>query len=666
MPYTLENTYLAVFSGVKSDGKKILNNCIIEDNRIRYDMTKQTSSTEGIVEVEIILYGEDDETLCSPRFDLVVDDRAIGDDIISEDEKIVLDSYALAEAERVKNEAQRNIELQDGRIDNKGKEHTNIGTHIRTVDSKIDDYFERVDLIEKGVTEEIGSLTNVGVNSANTNYRTSDYILVKPNTKYVTNKLNQHIAIYDENKNCINCYNMVYSITTPENAVFIRVDYNINTTDSIENIKLCEGDLVDVDAILSDKVSVRKVEPESVPFYEKSANLFDCTKPYHNGYVLDSAVGKLNAKEKFQTSDYIEVKPNTNYIGNYTNHIAYYDENKTKISVTNLVLSAVTPENCKFVRIDWHIDFITADKIMFVEGDTLPEAYVPTYLPKYDIPKNKIVAIDETHWSGKKWISYGDSISAINNGNGLNLGWSAYVNSHYGFSGFYGRGVGGQSFIWNTNTFYANSDGTYAGRYGMNGLTSAPEGTTEHKGCFCSWDRICTMIPDNIKKTIDLVFIMGGTNDIGLFSDRIKWETPNFSAENVTDTDWVNAPEFNGGDYDITTFSGAICSAIMKMQIRCPNAVIVIGTPLSKWSNQNAHSVNGVTMEDVADVMIKTSRYMSTPVIDVNGTCGINGSNYSTYITDGTHPYSVAGHKMLARTVNGGLKSILPHDNGGV
>jgi hypothetical protein len=65
-------------------------------------------------------------------------------------------------------------------------------------------------------------------------------------------------------------------------------------------------------------------------------------------------------------------------------------------------------------------------------------------------------------------------------------------------------------------------------------------------------------------------------------------------------------------------------------------------------------------MEDVADVMIKTSQYMSVPVIDVNGTCGINGSNYSKYITDGTHPYCEAGYKMLARTINGGLSGILP------
>jgi len=557
-------------------------------------------------------------------------------------------------------------EMIDGRIDYKGKTHANIGTHIRNVteaiDSKINSYVERINLIEPGISLEIGALYELGVNTAKTNFKTTDYIPAKPNTKYITNGLNQHIAFYDTDKNFISVHNMVYSLFSPENTAFIRVDYNTTTTNSIDDVILCENEYVESDGVLSEKVLVKKVELEAIPFYEKSDNLFDCTKRINDGYVINGD-GSLKVDEKRQTSDYIEVKQNTNYIGNFTNHIAYYDENKNFISITNMVYSGVTPSNCKYVRFDWLLSTNTADKIMFVEGDTLPEAYLPAYTPKYAIPRDKISGLDDLkpQWNGKNWVAYGDSISAINNGNGLNLGWSAYVNSHYGFSNFYGRGVGGQSFIWNTNTFYANSDGTYAGRYGQQGLTEAPEGTTEHLGCFCSWDRIKTMIPDDIKDTIDLVFIMGGTNDIGAFSERIEWQTPNFNAENVTDTDWTNADEYNGGDYDVNTFSGAICSAIMKMQIRCPNAVIVIGTPLSKWnSSKNAHSVNGVTMEDVADVMIKTARYMSTPYIDVNGNCGINGFNYSTYITDGTHPYCEAGYKMLARTINGGLSGILP------
>ena len=531
---------------------------------------------------------------------------------------------------------------------------------------KTADYFKRVNLIEKGATVEVGSLTNTGVNSANTNYRTSDFIIAKPNTVYRTNGLNQHIAFYDENKNCLINHNSAFAAGSPENTAFIRVDFHNTKANSIEDIILCEGEFVEANAILSEKVLIKRVEGDAIPLYATTANLFDCTKKINDGYAIQSGTGKLyqpTTSDGWQTSDFIKVKPNTNYIGNFTNHIAYYDEYYNYISMTNLVFSAVTPENTKFVRIDWNTKTIKADEIMLIEGDTLPETYLPPYLPKFDIPKSKIQEDIKSisNWNGKNWLAFGDSITAITNGNGLNLGWAAYVNSHYGFNNFYGRGVGGQSFLWNDNTFYANEDGTYAGRYGQQGLTEAPEGTTEHKGCFCSWDRISAMIPDSIKDTIDMVFIMGGTNDIAS-SDKINWQTPTFSAENVIDTEWLNAAEFNGGDYDITTFSGAICSAIMKMQIRCPNAVIILGTPLAKWNTttKNAHNVNGVTMEDVADIIIKTARYMSTPCIDVNGTCGINGFNYETYITDGTHPYCEAGYKMLARTINGGLNCILP------
>jgi hypothetical protein len=106
-PYPIDNNCIAIFSAIKSDGKKIINDCIIEANRIRYDITAQTVSAEGIVNAEIILYGEDEAVICSPRFDLVVDDRVIGVTTLSEDEKNVFDSYALAEIERNKNEAKR-------------------------------------------------------------------------------------------------------------------------------------------------------------------------------------------------------------------------------------------------------------------------------------------------------------------------------------------------------------------------------------------------------------------------------------------------------------------------------------------------------------------------------------------------------------------------------
>ncbi len=117
MPYSIEKGCVAVFSATKPDGTKILNDCIIKKDRIRYDVTEQTSAIEGIVQAEIILYGADKAVLTSPRFTLVVDDRAIGKTPISADEKNVLNSYALAEAERVKNEEERSAAFNNLGID---------------------------------------------------------------------------------------------------------------------------------------------------------------------------------------------------------------------------------------------------------------------------------------------------------------------------------------------------------------------------------------------------------------------------------------------------------------------------------------------------------------------------------------------------------------------
>jgi hypothetical protein len=125
-PYPIDNNCIAIFSAIKSDGKKIINDCIIEANRIRYDITAQTVSAEGIVNAEIILYGEDEAVICSPRFDLVVDDRVVGVETISEDEKNFFDSFILSEQTRVANE-QKRIEAYNN-IDIDLKEDTDYFT----------------------------------------------------------------------------------------------------------------------------------------------------------------------------------------------------------------------------------------------------------------------------------------------------------------------------------------------------------------------------------------------------------------------------------------------------------------------------------------------------------------------------------------------------------
>ncbi len=264
-----------------------------------------------------------------------------------------------------------------------------------------------------------------------------------------------------------------------------------------------------------------------------------------------------------------------------------------------------------------------------------------------------------SQWRNKSWVAYGDSITAQCNGNELTNGWAKYVNSRHEFSRFYGRGVGGQRYCYNTGTWYANTDGTYAGRYGQNGLTEAPEGTTTHNGSFCSWDRITTMIPEDIRESIDLITIMGGTNDISAGINE-TWSKPAWSAENTADDVWrSDTTHYNGGDYDTSTLVGSVASTIMKMQTWCPNAVIVVLTPIPRWVEYAHYENKGLTLQDVSEMIRKTAEYMGVHCVDLNAKCGINGFNYAKYISDGVHP-NANGHKLIGQALNGSFVDIFP------
>lgn len=152
-------------------------------------------------------------------------------------------------------------------------------------------------------------------------------------------------------------------------------------------------------------------------------------------------------------------------------------------------------------------------------------------------------------WYGKKWVSYGDSITQMG-------GWQDYITEYFGFAEHVECGIGSSTFTKSDLVWYANPDGSYNSRYGFLGVTEAPEGTTEHEAYLSSADRINTQVPADA----DLVLINGGTNDAG-----------------VT----VGAPL---GDlsypFDETTFKGAVAATVVRMQERCPNALIVLMSPL--------------------------------------------------------------------------------------
>lgn len=319
----------------------------------------------------------------------------------------------------------------------------------------------------------------------------------------------------------------------------------------------------------------------------------------------------------------------------------------------------VSSDSCKYLAFHTNRDW---NKVMVVIQNT-GRVTIPIYngiLPYYD---NKQV---KNQWTGKKWAGYGDSITAITNGDLNAIVWAYYVNAYYGMGQYYGRGIGSQSFKFGSHggavCFIDEATGIYNSRDNESNYDdytgTIPTGCIKTRGSYCAWTRITAMFPASIKDTIDMVFVMGGTNDT-------NDDTPLAWVENdTTDAEWATSDYYQtyGGDYNINTLRGGVASTIMKMQAWMPNAIIVIGTPLNGQTNDAGH-IKPSTIPDEYEkslAIIETARKFGCPVIDVFGTCGINVLNSDDYISDGTHPYTEAGCIMLARSIIGGLAGILP------
>lgn len=73
-PYHISQDCYAVFTAKKPDGKVVFNNCSITDCVIGYDFTAQTVAVAGLVDSEIILYGDDGKQITSASFHIIVED----------------------------------------------------------------------------------------------------------------------------------------------------------------------------------------------------------------------------------------------------------------------------------------------------------------------------------------------------------------------------------------------------------------------------------------------------------------------------------------------------------------------------------------------------------------------------------------------------------------
>ena len=168
------------------------------------------------------------------------------------------------------------------------------------------------------------------------------------------------------------------------------------------------------------------------------------------------------------------------------------------------------------------------------------------------------------------------------------------------------------------------------------------------------------MFPESIKDTIDVVTVFLH-NDWNYLTDECQW-----ISEDRTDPEWSTSEYYSeyGGDYNILTWRGAICSLVMKFQAWMPDARLILCTPASgsiSYGEENKiypdRAYDGSQYEK-SEAMREVARRLSIPLIDVNATCGINMLNRTSYLQDYIHPNVTSGQKMIAQSFIGGFYSI--------
>lgn len=205
---------------------------------------------------------------------------------------------------------------------------------------------------------------------------------------------------------------------------------------------------------------------------------------------------------------------------------------------------------------------------------------------------------DKINWSEMKCLMIGDSIF-----------W------HDGHENMFGGGemmVGFGTYLKNEFNFKALSNFSASG------------------ACIAYHDNQFEDIVSNVKADIDfslydVVIVEGGVND--------------FFYQNSPMGSWKS------GDFDITTFYGALQFIMEKAKTENPNAIIILCTPLkcTGWDTPNEH---GLTLEDYANAITHVGKAYGAYVLDLFNYSEFS-DNMTKYSIDGCHPNN-EGYKDIS------------------
>nr|WP_302661375.1 GDSL-type esterase/lipase family protein [uncultured Clostridium sp.] len=452
-----------------------------------------------------------------------------------------------------------------------------------------------------------GGTTATKEPSANGGWNSFRAIEIEPNKDYVflingaffTGSNANYSYWYDADGNAISMFEFAGVVTSPSNAKYVRASFKGATT-SKYGVYQASGVVAHEDYIEPYYTFDISYLPKEEDNRKKTKNLFD-----EGAITLDSYLpgGNLSGNSNgWKVSDFIEVKPNTDYILSqqysiYTfnsNYCWFYDENKSVIS--NITSNPfTTPANCKYVR------FSIQNQVTYMQleegteiGYYIPYGYEEDYR---ELLKSPLL--------GKKYCPIGDSITAS--------GWGYELARQTGMV---------------VNNYNAIGGTTVSGAY---------DGTTN----MCGTTRIQATPSDT-----EIITIMGGSND---------WSQQS-QGSGIPLGDMTDIKIGEDKVLDRITFTGCYKLMLNRLYRQCPNAQIFI---LEQTYRYLEDTDRAIPLDDFRKRTLEIAYEYGYPVIHMKQKCGFNEMNYEDYYIDVIHPNGTTGRKRIIEVVKSGILSTI-------
>lgn len=278
-------------------------------------------------------------------------------------------------------------ELLDIRVGADGKTYNSAGDAVRCQISDLMQSFFPIEWIEGSY---ISSMGTVGSNDA---YMCTDFIplgdvqLGLAFKVAVPNNLAAY-ALYTESKAFISAVvgdsssalSKTGVVVLSDDAKYIRFTSTKNSNPSIKPYSVVNSGKLTNDSVRTGNIKDNAVTKEKCAFvvHDPESNYIDKTK-YSNGYI--KASGNFNSNSGWRATDYVELKPETQYYSSqlHGGYCAFYKADKTLIAGYGAwaftVSSFTTPAETAFGRFSINVSQTNPDTAWIYTSNSKPKDY---------------------------------------------------------------------------------------------------------------------------------------------------------------------------------------------------------------------------------------------------------------------------------------------------